>query len=410
MTSGVRLVCIVLAAVFAAGSRADPAWSDPYPLAVSPREDTLQTDPATGAALCFLTRAETDDTNLYFHQRSWLADSSLVLFFSSRESGGLMGYVVETGELVRILAADGASLGRATAAKSRNSVFAMAGDRVLEVQIDLETAAIDGRRHAKVAARQRALTTIQGIDVYLNESCDGRYLAAGGSSLQGASTPGLVLIDTQTGRSERLCDMPGGVSYQGHVQWSMSNPNWLSFAGAPDRLWVIDIRDRRPWCPYPQQKDELVTHESWWVDDQLLFCGGLHPKPTEDSHLKLIHMRAGTVRIVGEGSWWPNASPAEIAKRNWWHAAGSADGGWIAADNWHGDIMLFDSKTSRPRLLTAGHRTYGTGQHPEVGWDRRGQQVVFASHKLGDTTVCIATIPPAWHEELRRLRVGLDAK
>jgi hypothetical protein len=72
--------------------------------------------------------------------------------------------------------------------------------------------------------------------------------------------------------------------------------------------------------------------------------------------------------------------------------------------------MLFDGKTSRPHLLTTNHRTYGGGEHPEVGWDRKGERVVFASHKLGGVTVCVATIPPAWQKELTDVRVGLEAK
>jgi len=408
LTRLLALSFVAAALVQPAGS--EPVWSAAYSLRVWPREDCAQTDPETGAELRFLTRGEDKDTNLYFHQRSWLADSSLIFFFSSRASGGLMAYIVETGELVAVTAADGSKLRHPTAAKYRHSVFALAGDRVLEVQLAIEVQAAGDNRHAQVTARERHLDTVKGINVYLNESCDGRYLAAGGSSLEGATKAGLVLIDIQSGRWERLCDVPEGVAYHGHVQWSVTNPNWLSFAGAPNRLWVVDIRDRRPWCPYPQQQDELVTHESWWANDQLVFCGGVHPKPTEDSHVKVIDLRAGTVRIVGEGSWWPGATPAQIAKRNWWHAAGSEDGRWIAADNWHGDIMLFDGKTSRPHLLTTGHRTYGQGEHPEVGWDRRGEQVVFGSHKLGGVTVCVATIPRAWQEELTRLRIGLDAK
>jgi len=146
-----------------------------------------------------------------------------------------------------------------------------------------------------------------------------------------------------------------------------------------------------------------VTHESWWVEDQMLFCGGLHPKPTEDSHVKLLDVRSGETRIIGAGSWWPAGEPTEIAKRNWWHAAGSENGRWVAADNWHGDIMLFEGRTTRPRLLTAGHRTYGNGEHPHVGWDRKGEQVVFTSHMLGDVNVCVATIPQAWQNEVRAL-------
>jgi hypothetical protein len=390
--------------------RGEPAWSEPYTLAVSPREDTAQTDPETGAELRFLTRGVPKATNLYFHQRSWLADGSVILFFSAHEPGGLMGYVVETGELVQVRAADGAKLSRPTAAKYGHSVYALAGDRVLEVELNLAYAGEGTGRRATVTARERLLCTLKGIDVYLNESCDGRYLAAGGASLDGASKPGLALIDTRTGRWQRLCDVPDGVAYHGHVQWSLTVPHWLSFAGAPNRLWVVDIRDRRPWCPYPQQADELVTHESWWAHDQLLFCGGVHPKPTEDSHVKVLDLRAGTVRIVGDGSWWPGATPAQVAKRNWWHAAGSEDGRWVAADNWHGDIMLFDGQTSRPRLLTTGHRTYGQGEHPEVGWDRRGEQVVFGSHKPGGVTVCVATIPRAWQDDLRRLQIGLETR
>ncbi len=406
-----RLVCVAGLLVIAAVSAvAEAGLSKGYSLPVFPREDSVQKDGETGTELLFLTNAKYKDTNLYFHQRSWLADSSLILFFSSREQGGLMGYVVETGELTQITAADGTKLHNPTAALNRNSVFAMSGDRVLEIQLTISVKERKGVKHAKVTARERALCTVKGVDVYLNESCDGRYLAAGGGNLEGAGKAGLLLIDEVTGAWERLCDMPAGVTYHGHVQWSITNPYWISFAGEPDRLWVVDIRDRKPWCPYHQQKDEMVTHESWWLNDELIFCGGTHPKPTEDSHLKAIDLRAGTVRIIGEGSWWPGASSAEIAKRNWWHASGSPDGRWMAGDNWHGDIMLFDGKTSRPKSLTTNHRTYGSGEHPEVGWDRKGKQVIFGSHKIGGVTCCVATVPEAWQKELDGTRIGLEAK
>lgn len=404
------LTTALLTTIATLSAMADPVLSREYSLPVFPREDSFQKDSETGAELLFLTKGEYKDTNLYFHQRSWLADGSIILFFSSRDKGGLMGYIVETGELVQITAADGQKLHAPTAAVNRNSVFAMAGDRVLEIDLSLSIRAKKDAKHAKVTAHERCLCTIRGIDVYLNESCDGRYLAAGGAAIEGASKPSLVLIDEATGQWERLCDMPEGVAYHGHVQWSMTNPYWVSFAGAPDRLWVVDIRDRKPWCPYRQKPDETVTHESWWVNDQLIFCGGIHPKPTEDSHVKVINMRTGNVRIVGEGSWWPDAKPEDIARRNWWHAAAGEDGRWVAADNWHGDIMLFDDKTARPHLLTANHRSYGKGEHPEVGWDRKGRQVIFASHKIGGVTVCVATIPREWQDEITNTQIGLEAK
>ena len=112
--------------------------------------------------------------------------------------------------------------------------------------------------------------------------------------------------------------------------------------------------------------------------------------------MKVLNITTGEVRIIGAGAWWPDGTPEQISKLNWWHAAGSDDGAGVVADNWHGDIMLFDAHTTRPRLLTGGHRTYGKGEHPHVGWDRKGEQVVFTSHRLGNPNVCVATIPAAW--------------
>jgi hypothetical protein len=69
--------------------------------------------------------------------------------------------------------------------------------------------------------------------------------------------------------------------------------------------------------------------------------------------------------------------------------------------------MLFEGKTTRAHLLTTGHRTYGKGQHPHVGWDRKGEKVVFSSHLLGNLNVCVATIPKAWQEAVSSNHNGL---
>ena len=151
-----------------------------------------------------------------------------------------------------------------------------------------------------------------------------------------------------------------------------------------------------------------MTHESWWVNDQILFCGAPpalklkgDSQRRERSHVNTLDPKTGHVRILGAGSWWPGATEAEIWRRNWWHAAGSSDGRWVAADNPHGDIVLFEGSTTRPRLLTTGHRTYGGGAHPHPGWDRRGRQVIFTSHMLGgQTQACVATIPNHWQKVL----------
>src|SRR2546421_1075051 len=86
-----------------------------YPLEVLPPEFRQMTDPQSGAELLFLTTDPADDQNLYYEQRSWLADSSLVLFNSNRKNGGLMGFLTRTRELVRLATPKG-GLGGATAA------------------------------------------------------------------------------------------------------------------------------------------------------------------------------------------------------------------------------------------------------------------------------------------------------
>ena len=131
------------------------------------------------------------------------------------------------------------------------------------------------------------------------------------------------------------------------------------------------------------------------MDDQIAFCGGLHPQPTEDSHVKLVDIHTGVVRIIGAGAWWAEGTPSEIAKVNHWHCAGSDDGRWVVSDNWHGDLWLHEGKTARSHMLTQGHRTYGKASTPKWAGTADGTQVVFCSHLLGNPNVCVATIPQA---------------
>ena len=406
-----------------------------YPLEVLPPEHRQMTDPKTGTQLLFLTTAPENDANLYFHEYSWLADESVVLFTSSRTNGGLMGYVTTTGELIRFKTPRG-PLGAATAAAKGNAVLAVRGREIVEVKLAIRPSTSPADHRSRVTAIERVLCTLPDGSpaTALNPSCDGKYVALGVSGFADkARGPTICKINLKTGKLSEVCRLPQPPGFAGHVQWSRTNPNLLSFAGAhgptgdvagpvhasagPEdyaargqRLWVVDIRNGIPSNVYLAEEGELVTHESWWINDQLLFCGGKSPNSTVLSHVKALNIYSGEVRIVGAGAWVTGASEAEAARLNWWHAAGSANGRWIAADNWHGDIMLFEGKTTRPHLLTSGHRTYGGGEHPHVGWDRKGEKVIFASHLLGDLNVCVATIPKAWQDAVSANDDGLRTK
>ncbi len=400
-------LAVVLYLAFSAPLFADTGGT-PYRLEVSPAEHETIIDPQTGAELTFLTTHSAADTNLYFHERSWLPDGSVIIFNSSRENGGLMGYLTGTGELIRIAGPAG-GVGAATAAVDRNSVYGRRGDDVLEVRLDVHLSDSPADDPSEVMAVERVIASLPkgAHGTSLNPSCDGKHLALG---IQGGDEdlpPTIVTINIKSGKVKRVYTVPGTLGYGGHVQWSHTNPFLLSFAGRPQRLWVVDTRDGSARNVYEQLEGELVTHEHWWGQDQLVFCGGLHPKPTEDAHVKVVNIRTGMVRIIGPGSWWPDATPKTISKRNYWHCSGSDDCRWVAADNWHGDITLFEGKTCRPHILTCGHRTYGSGQHPHVGWDPTGCQVIFTSHMLGNPNVCVATIPQGWQEANKTPR--LDA-
>lgn len=394
-----RLSCLIAATLALGVGRPAGAEDTVHSLTVYPPEHRSTTDPETGATLTFLTTDPGADTNLYFHDCSWTADGAAILFNSARPNGGLMGYLVATGELFTFQDTAGA-LGGATAALTGCGLYAQRGTQVLRMDLAV-VVSDDPQRRSEVHASERVIATLPQAEHYtaLNENCAGTTLSIGVQGGTAGPVPAILLADIASGAVTELCRAPQSPAVVQHVQWSHTDPHVLSFAGRKPRLMVVDTRTGDPKAVYPEWAGELVTHESWWVDGQLIFCGGTHPPPTENSNVKILDTRTGTVRIIGAGAWWAGGTPEEISRYNWWHADGSDDGRWVVADNWHGDIILFEGKTTRPRLLTRNHRTYGNGGHPHVGFDRAGKSVIFTSHQLGNENVCVATIPEVWQRE-----------
>ncbi|MCC6487971.1 MAG: hypothetical protein IT364_10770, partial [Candidatus Hydrogenedentes bacterium] len=242
------------------------AFGPEYALEVFPAEHQSRIDPGSGAELLFLTSNPARDTNFYFHERSWMADNTVIFFYSDRERGGLMGYIVATGELFRIETPEGGA-GAATAAVNRNSVFATRGLDVIEIAISI---APGQNGPSAVTAKARVIATVMGGEgmTSLNESCDGKYLALGILKPQDGGDSVILLIDEQTGVVTNLCRIPKASGFAYHVQWSHTNPNLLSYAGYKHRLNVVDIRTGAISNPYSELPGELVTHEHWWVNDQ----------------------------------------------------------------------------------------------------------------------------------------------
>lgn len=395
-----RLIWSTCVALTLAGSA---VATDSYPLAVLPPEAKDITDPQTGTSLTFLTSNPADDQNLYYEQRSWLSDGSMILFNSSRPEGGLMAYLVKTRELVRLHTPKG-PLSCPTAAKSRPTVFAVRGAEVVELSFAIQYSDDPGRRSA-VTASERLVGTIpedwMPSNTSLSENANGKLLAigVGGRSISTVNKDARVItVAIRSGRVKEIVRMPGQ-DFGGHVMFSRSNPQWVSFGQAGCWIAVVNVASKEYVFRHKKVPGEFCTHHCWWQGNLITFCGGFHPQPKEDADVKAIDVTTGTVRIIGKGAWWPEASSVELARLNWWHASADETGHWVAADNWHGNIGIFHAKTTRTYCLTKDHRTYGHGTHPEVGWDREGKQVIFASHMLGNVDVCVATLPKEWQDE-----------
>jgi hypothetical protein len=401
------LICTIFApARWVASEQAERSWA----CQVLPPEREITTDEVSGATVIFVTTDQADDLNFYFHERSWLPDGSMLVFTSQRTGRSEpFGYVEQTGELVRLgLERDPAGTAF-TAARYTNSLYLVRDGAVFDWAINVIPGT--GGSNTKVRVQERKICNLPPnirLRSALNDNATGTYLSLG-FNREGNGADEIVAIEKATGKIVRVAQVEGSIS---HVQFSWTDPEMVMFARyypggdrAPltddetdpgrrrCRFWFTDFSDRPPWPSRWQRPGELVTHECWWVDNLVTFCGAYRE---EESHVKLLDLRTGVIRIIGAGSWWADGTPFELSKRNWWHAAGDPRGRWVAADNWHGDIVLFDARTTEERLLAHGHRTYGGGAHPHVGWAPTGDRVVFASNRRGNADVCIAIVPEEW--------------
>ncbi len=377
-------------------------WSCP----ILPSEREIEIDPHSGAKIVFVTRHPGTDCNLYFHERSWLADGSMLVFLSDRTGRSEpFGYLEATGHLVRLGREGDAPLGSLTCSRKGNLIYGVQDRTIVAWAV---RAAGDVEPGVNIRRRKIAdLPKNTGITSALTENSEGRLLAFSYQDSGKPGTYGIAAVEIETGKLIHVASV-GFRNY--HLQFSWSRPDLLLFAraypggdrmpttapaGDPHyRTWLVDMSGRPPRPIYPQKPGELVTHECWWTEDRITFCGGHHVP--EESHLKVFDMKTGRVSIIGAGSWWPGGNPDEIKKRAWWHAAGSPDGRWAVADNFYGDIVLFDGDTTEERLLTAGHRKLGEQSHPHPGWAPSSDRVVFASTRRGNMDVVIAHVPATW--------------
>lgn len=395
------------AAIFVLFQTVSFAASRTWTCKIWPKESKTVIDDSTGAKVIFVTTSKASDTNLYFHMRSFLSDGSMLLFYSNRTGRPeLFGYLMKTGELVQLIKKGDPPVGNVTASIRGNAIYLIKQNAVFEWKVAISLK--NDKHPTQVKITEKKICDLGknnqiGGAAELTESCDSKYLATK-ATLKNGRGSGIFLINKATGDVKLAVTVDYVIS---HLQFSRTNPDLVMYAhwyklDKPlskedwhSRMWLANVKTGVSWPLHPQAVGEYNTHECWWINDQVTFCGGYR-----DGHspVRVIDTHTGLIRVIGEGAWWQGASASDLAKYNWWHASGDYQGRWVAADNWHGIIALFNGRTTQKRILTQGHRIYGHGKHPHVGWNHLGGMVEFTSNKFGNPDVCVAFIPKEWEK------------
>jgi hypothetical protein len=368
---------------------------------VLPCEQKVEVDSQSGAKIIFVTTAPSSDTNFYFHNRCFLWNNHLMLFLSDRFGRTeVMGYVVDTGELLRLNPADAPAAGSVAVSYKGDRLFVSKEHAIYRWQLDVATEPQTAVRITETKLME--MPPEMKDRSFLVENSDGSLLAF---RYRLAEAYWIGFCDITTGKLLP----PAKLDFKpDHLQFHWSRPDLLAFCCVYDsdvapldpnvprhaRFWFMNVNARVPVPAFYQVPGEIVTHECWWVNDQMTFVGGHHHEGNrEEGNVKVFDLKTGEIRIIGAGAWMEDVTAYQLSQVNWWHASGSPDGKWVAADNWHGLVALFNAKTTEKKILTSGHRTYGGGQHLHVGWDLTGERVEFTSNKLGNPDVCIAVLP-----------------
>jgi len=380
------------------------AFATTWDCEILPSEQQVITDKQSGAKIIFATTDPASDQNLYFHDRCFLLENRLALFISDRfQRSEIMGYLLDTGELVRLNRSEDTPASNPLASIKGDKLFVTKENCIYQWQLRITT-----QSQTAVRITERKLVELPAgaqTTPSLAENCDGSLL----SFIYEAEGADYIAFYNFAANEVRP---PTQIAFSTqHLQFHWNRPDLLSFCRSygndhapldPNeprhaRIWFMNVDTRVPTPAFYQVPGELATHECWWRNDQMTFIGGHHQiEDREEGHVKLFDLKTGDIRIIGAGAWWEEGTASQVAKMNWWHAAGSPNGKWVAADNWHGIIALFDAKTTEKKILTTGHRTYGKGNHLHVGWDLTGKHVEFTSNRHGNPDFCLAVIPEDW--------------
>jgi len=384
------------------------ALSQSWDCQVLPPEQRIEIDPQSGAKVIFATTNSAADSNFYFHERCFLPHSRLMLFNSDRfGSSEIMGYLLDTGELVRLMRPKDPGVGGRVASIKGDRLYVVKTGAIFEWRLEIVsqpkiTVSVTERKVADLPEKAEQRSS-------LDENCDGTLLSLA-YRLGDNHFVGFFEVASGTLLPPAKLDFKPD-----HLQFHRHRPDIISISRTYEtggdlapldpaeprraRIWTMQVQNRQAIPAFYQVPGELATHECWWVNDQMTFLGGFHHDgDREEGTVKVLDFKTGEIRIIGAGAWLDSIPGKQLSQANWWHASGSPDGKWVVADNWHGTVALFNARTTEQKILTTGHRVYGgKGLHLHAGWDLAGNYVEFTSNKHGNPDVCLIPISKDWY-------------
>lgn len=234
---------------------------------------------------------------------------------------------------------------------------------------------------------------------------EGQKMEAAFGPRFGARTSGLRSMNLKTGEIGFICNVGFGM---GHVQTNPWNPGeivfcWETGGKAPQRTWTVmaDGTGLRPL--YPEAPYEWITHEVVIGKDEVAFniighrgieqatpdsdwgIAGTYAHPTG---VAVVNLRTREMRLMGQVPEWADG-------RSDWHSGGSADGRWLAFDDFQYQLWLVDRHNGETILLAGPQKRGADHVHPTFSADSTKIHIQSALISNDDRSlnICIVPIP-----------------
>lgn len=323
-------------------------------------------DPVTGYEIVNLTSFSLPAGNLYNHFSNFTADNKYVIFAGvAKGNRYLYRYEVATGKTVQLTEESAMIAGNACPdPHNPRRIYVTRGPEILA--LDVET-----REITKVGT---VPGEIKGELFQPTVNRDGLWITTGKQIND--HTWEIGMIQAKTGEYRRVIQQGFRI---GHILHSPVDPVifyvWETGGFAPQRSWLVndDGTGNRPFYA-PTDHRKWITPLKEWVTHEVWVHGTGDMTMINDKQGLMLVKKDGTAKMVREGIYW--------------HGAASADGKYIALDDFDGRIWIAETATGNVHLLATGTRET-VPLHGHLSFDREGKYIQFQNGRTHETVSLI---------------------